>query len=570
MVIGYTSVVSEQKTPDEEYAYNRFNEHYYPEGYLTGQYPQERYADDVSSREVMEYEERTVTEKKYQKPQPAVTTGGPMDSPWPMHCHDARHTGRSPYSTINNSGFEKWRVRTLNNAFMLGSPVIDNEGTIYTAGYNVYAINSNGTIKWAYDTNGYVWSAPAIDEDGTIYVGTVYGSNFYAFNPNGTLKWKIGSGNAFSSPAIGNDGTIYYCDESSKGLKAIYPNNGTRKWIYHCNHLTMSSPAIGLNGTIYFGSIDSYVYAVYPNGTLKWKFSTGTWVHGSATIGDDGTVYIGSDYNLYALNPYNGTMKWKLGTGAIWSTPVIDKNGIIYVGSNNGNLYAVYPNGTVKWVFATGGHFWFGPSPAISTDGTIYFGTTNFGGGSAHFFALNSDGAEKWRFDSGRVETSPSIGEDETVYITSWRDWEIRPGAFVHAGYLHALNNQEPNAPSAPEINGQINGNTGTEYEYTFKSTSPLDNDVYYYIEWSDGDWTTTGWIGPYNSGEEITLNHTWKSKGTYTIKARAKDTENLWGPWGELEVTMPKNKQSSNMLFIRFLEGHPRTFPILRQLFGL
>ena len=128
-----------------------------------------------------------------------------------------------------------------------------------------------------------------------------------------------------------------------------------------------------------FGSIDNYVYAVYPNGTLKWKFSTGTWVHGSATIGDDGTVYIGSDNSLYALYPNNGTMKWKLGTGAIWSTPVIDKNGIIYVGSNNGNLYAVYPNGTVKWVFATGGHFWFGPSPAISTDGTIYFGTTNFG-----------------------------------------------------------------------------------------------------------------------------------------------------------------------------------------------
>ena len=34
-----------------------------------------------------------------------------MDSPWPMYCHDERHTGRSNYSTVGNpSGVEKWRL----------------------------------------------------------------------------------------------------------------------------------------------------------------------------------------------------------------------------------------------------------------------------------------------------------------------------------------------------------------------------------------------------------------------------------------------------------------------------
>jgi hypothetical protein len=37
---------------------------------------------------------------------------GFIDSPWPMYCHDARHTGRSPYSTANNSGDEIWRFAT--------------------------------------------------------------------------------------------------------------------------------------------------------------------------------------------------------------------------------------------------------------------------------------------------------------------------------------------------------------------------------------------------------------------------------------------------------------------------
>ncbi|GAH55900.1 unnamed protein product, partial [marine sediment metagenome] len=76
-------------------------------------------------------------------------------------------------------------------------------------------------------------------------------------------------------------------------------------------------------------------------------------------------------------------------------------------------------------------------------------------------------------------------------------------------------------------------------------------------------------WIGPYISGEEIKLNHTYKAKGTYTIRARAKDTGNLWGPWNELEVTMPVN-QVTHSLFLQFLERFPRTFPIFRHLLGL
>ena len=38
------------------------------------------------------------------------STGGPMDSAWPMQSHDAHHTGLSPYRTANNSGVEIWQV----------------------------------------------------------------------------------------------------------------------------------------------------------------------------------------------------------------------------------------------------------------------------------------------------------------------------------------------------------------------------------------------------------------------------------------------------------------------------
>jgi predicted DNA-binding transcriptional regulator len=32
------------------------------------------------------------------------------------------------------------------------------------------------------------------------------------------------------------------------------------------------------------------------------------------------------------------------------------------------------------------------------------------------------------------------------------------------------------------------------------------DENITYYVDW--GDWTNTGWIGPYDSGQEQTVNH--------------------------------------------------------------
>ena len=65
-------------------------------------------------------------------------------------------------------------------------------------------------------------ASPAIADDGTIYVGTdQYGASgvtpqpadtsFWAVNSDGTRKWAFYIGDGVeSSPAIGHDGTIYF------------------------------------------------------------------------------------------------------------------------------------------------------------------------------------------------------------------------------------------------------------------------------------------------------------------------------------------------------------------------
>jgi hypothetical protein len=41
-----------------------------------------------------------------------------------------------------------------------------------------------------------------------------------------------------------------------------------------------------------------------------------------------------------------------------------------------------------------------------------------------------------------------------------------------------------------------------------------------------------SSWFGPYTSGEEVTVSHTWTAEGTYFITARAKNNVGLESGW--------------------------------------
>lgn len=82
---------------------------------------------------------------------------------------------------------------------------------------------ANGDLKWTFQTYHPVDSSPAVGDDGTIYVGS---QGFcYAINPDGTMKWAFSThgGAGVSSPAIGPDGTLYV------GSWVRIPGSGTSK-----------------------------------------------------------------------------------------------------------------------------------------------------------------------------------------------------------------------------------------------------------------------------------------------------------------------------------------------------
>jgi len=122
------------------------------------------------------------------------------------------------------------------------------------------------------------------------------------------------------------------------------------------------------------------------------------------------------------------------------------------------------------------------------------------------------------------------------------------------------------NAPLKPTTpTGPINGKIGEEYNYSTSTTDDDGNIIYYY--WSWGDNTNSGWIGPYNSGEEIIISHKWEKRGDYSIKVKAKDENGYESPWSDpLKISMPRNNDIIKQGIILKLKN----FPILYNIFSI
>ena len=153
---------------------------------------------------------------------------------------------------------------------------LSRDGTVYVGSYGgLYAITNDGTSashKWIFSFSPALVKGIAVGLDNTIYVANA-SQFFYAVNPDGTVKWAYENADS-SQPAVGYDGTIYVSGGS--GLLALSPN-GNRKWSYQVwdNRGTI---AVGHDGTIYFCNQQSpaTLFALNPNGTLKWSLPSGS------------------------------------------------------------------------------------------------------------------------------------------------------------------------------------------------------------------------------------------------------------------------------------------------------
>ncbi len=86
-------------------------------------------------------------------------------------------------------------------------------------------------------------------------------------------------------------------------------------------------------------------------------------------------------------------------------------------------------------------------------------------------------------------------------------------------------------APETPTINGSHYGKINVDYSFSIGAiTDPAGDQIY--CEWDWGDGNTSGWLGPYNSGETVSASHAWSEPGTYAIKVKLKDSYGVESEW--------------------------------------
>ena len=175
------------------------------------------------------------------------------------------------------------------------------------------------------------------------------------------------------------------------------------------------------------------------------------------------------------------------------------------------------------------------------------------------------------------------INNDYWIMLNSWGTTSRRPNDLfavnMHMDYdctilyegneyysfdfqtLNITFGSQSEAPEPPSIQGQINGKINTEYTYQITTIDNQGDNVYFFIDWDDGE--TEEWIGPIESEETLKINHTWKNRGEYVIRVKAKDTNDAESFWSTFEVSMPKFKITNDKIinifwlfkFIQFIQ---------------
>lgn len=265
-----------------------------------------------------------------------------------------------------------WSVQTdgtIPNAFITTAP----DGTIYAAdNLGLYAFEPDGTRRWF--TAGAGFAPISLGADGTIYTG---GALITAVNPDGTIKWVFDANdNPFcllAGPNVGPDGNIYavqdfaICD--GLGAFALDPN-GNLLWSDPGSPQFISFP--GSSGNIVFTPTGLFAGVITNAGTspVTWAYDfDGSQRWSTADLGlSAGSMPFVDPFNriifrwgqvgIQAVSEQDGDIQW-ISThphgGSLLTGITIESTGNIYVCDwLDLDLWALEPDGSTLWSKAPG------------------------------------------------------------------------------------------------------------------------------------------------------------------------------------------------------------------------
>lgn len=286
-------------------------------------------------------------------------------------------------------------------------------------------------IKWTFTTaNGFSATsmAPAIDSEGNVALGcdsnsTRGGANFYIVSSAGEqVKGYIYDDVIRNGIAVSSEDIFYFGGYEKNLIGAT--KSAQREYSFALSGDSKnSSPAVLSDGrVIVYGP--KYVY-LFPKdlSAITWSYPLAQYAQNTMIVSkDESTIY--ADYKggvITALNVSDGSVKWTADafgdSGNYPAAPAVGTDGTIYWCTTDGSgglLKAMDPDtGTTKWQVSTAGNLLL-TGIALSNDGYLYLGDNS---GNMTCYS-QSTGAEVWSFNTGTsIQSVPAIGDDGVVYF---------------------------------------------------------------------------------------------------------------------------------------------------------
>lgn len=256
---------------------------------------------------------------------------------------------------INPNGTQKWAIKL--DAAIGAFPALSADGVLYclTNKSTLYALDaSSGAIKWQQSLDGATGSAVAIDKAGNVYAGT--SAAIYSFKSNKEQNWKLEEVNVTEQATFALKDQVLYATLKNGGLVAVDMTNGTKKWTYPTTKGDAYFPIADKNGNVYFTEKGSHtVHAVNASGSKIWEKNVGNNLNYSGgALSTDGILYIGTQSNnkVLGLDITNGNIVFEETVGQqVMAAVSIGPDRRLYcgtIGSNNiGSIKAFAVNKTL-------------------------------------------------------------------------------------------------------------------------------------------------------------------------------------------------------------------------------
>ena len=256
---------------------------------------------------------------------------------------------------INPNGTQKWAVKL--DAAIGAFPALSADGVLYclTNKSTLYALDaSSGAIKWQQSLDGATGSAVAIDKAGNVYAGT--SAAIYSFKSNKEQNWKLEEVNVTEQATFALKDQVLYATLKNGGLVAVDMTNGTKKWTYPTTKGDAYFPIADKNGNVYFTEKGSQtVHAVNASGSKIGEKNVGNNLNYSGgALSTDGILYIGTQSNnkVLGLDITNGNIVFEETVGQqVMAAVSIGPDRRLYcgtIGSNNiGSIKAFAVNKTL-------------------------------------------------------------------------------------------------------------------------------------------------------------------------------------------------------------------------------